>query len=139
MENRDKNWSKTPPQTSPQAFAAQASMTPIAAHYHKGPDAPQIDYNDLVNKPTVPVIYGGIINSTVANSTLPTGWSASKLGTGDYVVTHNLGTANYSIVATTYTYVVSLGTVDSNTFEVLVTNLSGTATDANVNFILYPF
>ena len=140
MKNQSPPLPQYPSPTDKSSVAAQFGLTNTNTHGHSGAgmDGGQIDYKNLLNKPTIPTVYRGIINSTVANSILPTGWSASKLGTGDYVITHNLGIANYSVVAIAYTYVVSLGTVDANTFEVLVVNLSGVAKDTNVNFILAP-
>ena len=125
-----------PQPTSPSAVAAQFGVVPISAHAHTGADAQQIDYSNVLNTPSVVTIYGGVINSGGASGTLPSGWSVSKVGTGDYLVTHNLGYTTYVVVPTTYTYTTSMAGQTSTTFEIYVTNLSGTAVDANVNFIL---
>lgn len=45
------------------------------------------------------VVYAGYINSGGTAGSLPVGWSSSKTGTGQYTLTHNLGTANYSCLA----------------------------------------
>jgi hypothetical protein len=49
-------------------------------------------YSELV------AIYSGRVAAAGTAIKLPSGWSSSKLTTGKYRVTHNLGTANYTVV-----------------------------------------
>lgn len=43
-------------------------------------------------------IYHGRVDGTGASIRLPSGWSVARNAAGDYTVTHNLGTANYTVV-----------------------------------------
>jgi len=43
--------------------------------------------------------YAGSWNSNATSTSLPSGWSVTNPGNGEYILTHNLGTTNYSIVA----------------------------------------
>lgn len=43
-------------------------------------------------------VYGGSVVSSAAVN-FPTGWSINHSGTGVYVITHNLGTTEYNVIA----------------------------------------
>ncbi len=77
--------------------------------------------------PSSGVTYAGIVTGFAGGiapaTNLPTGWSSGSSGTGIYTVTHNLGTTNYSIVATTYKILSFFGLCyitahDANSFSV---------------------
>jgi len=67
-------------------------------------------------------IYPGIFHGRVAaNGTairLPAGWTSTRTAAGSYSITHNLGNANYTAVASTTTtsFVIACGTFAANTF-----------------------
>jgi hypothetical protein len=50
------------------------------------------------NEAAIGKIYSGRVAAAGTAIKLPSGWSSSKLTTGKYRVTHNLGTANYTVV-----------------------------------------
>lgn len=41
-------------------------------------------------------VYAGYVHSNGTAGTLPAGWSSSRTGAGQFIVTHNLGTVNYA-------------------------------------------
>ena len=43
--------------------------------------------------------FSGYINSDGTAGHLPSGWSSSRSGVGQYTITHNLGTSNYTTLA----------------------------------------
>ena len=74
-----------------------------------------------------------------AGSPFPTGWTVSRTGTGNYLITHNLGTTEYSVVATplgTYN-IVQVASRNSNTFELYsVDRATGNVSNTGMNFVL---
>lgn len=60
------------------------------------------DANQLVPKNYVDSkIYAGFVNLDGSSGLpFPTGWTSANLSSGAYRITHNLGTTNYSVVAT---------------------------------------
>lgn len=90
-----------------------------------------------------PVNFKGYVKYDATASTLPSGWSVSKLGTGQYEITHNFGSTNYTVTVTDKTeaggpatlIVYSISNFSSNSFEVLSFDYLGTgATDASFFF-----
>lgn len=84
--------------------------------------------------------YVGAFDSAGATGTpFPTGWSLNKTGTGSYVITHNLGTASYAVVATplgAYN-IVQVASRGSTSFEILaVDRATGALANTGMNFIL---
>jgi len=84
--------------------------------------------------------YAGAFDSAGNTGTpFPTGWSLNKTGTGSYVITHNLGTASYSVVATplgAYN-IVQVASRGSTSFELLaVDRATGALANTGMNFIL---
>ena len=76
--------------------------------------------------------------SPTTNS-LPTGWSITRNGAGDYTITHNKNTTAYSVIGTclhaTQLYVVVVYALTANTFSIKTAALTtGTLTD--VRFML---
>ena len=110
-----------------------------------GADSPQVSYNNLLDKPPVSVgatIYAGnIASGGTAGTFFPTGWSVSSGGTGAYLVTHNLGNTNYSVVATCVITSVSVRIAHiynetTTTFYIEIFDATATSQDCAVNFIL---
>lgn len=74
-----------------------------------------------------------------AGAVFPSGWTSAKNSTGDYTITHNLGTTDYTVVATSlndYT-VMEILTQNSNNVNIrsFVTT-TGALIDSGFNFIL---
>lgn len=87
----------------------------------------------------VPLV-GAVTSAGVAVS-LPAGWTVSKTSTGVYSITHNLGLAVTGYIVTGATNDGSVTLVQrvanhSDTFDVVVTNASGGATDGGFGFSL---
>lgn len=99
------------------------------------------DALQLVNKKYVDGKTGkfGTVSSGAAGTPFPTGWSASKNSTGNYTITHNLGTTSYVVVATPvgndtiHAVILSTG---SNSFVVVTANNAGSDADCDFMFIL---
>jgi len=83
---------------------------------------------------------GGLhAGSVTSNGTVISisGWTVASNATGNYTITHNLGTSNYIVVATNRTArEIVLSDISSNTFDILLFNSSGVATDGSLSFIL---
>jgi len=83
--------------------------------------------------------FAGRVAAAGTSVRLPTGWSSVKNSTGDYTVTHNLGTGNYTITCemlgnTGEWYVYSLA---ANSFGIRTYNLNTTTlTDKQWMFIM---
>jgi hypothetical protein len=67
------------------------STAKVPYHIHNGVDAPYAYQSTFT--------YIGFIGLDAGIGILPTGWSVTKLGTGDYQVVHNLNTFAYAVVA----------------------------------------
>lgn len=88
-----------------------------------------------------PKSYGGVVGSTgTAGTPFPSGWTSVKNVTGDYTVTHNLGTANYVVVGSAISggkvFLWSQSSSDGNQFNVLTFSSGGTGTDTTFSFIM---
>lgn len=85
-------------------------------------------------------VYGGVVLSGgTAGTPFPTGWTVAHTGTGDYTITHNLGTTNYTFTGTLFANtgaIITFNTQNTNTLEVLVKDLSGNLTDRTFSFIV---
>ncbi len=84
--------------------------------------------------------YGGTVTGAgAAGSTFPTGWSVAHNGTGDYTVTHNLGTTAYVVVVSNFAgsaaYMI-LQSFDANSFRLLTYNVTPSVNDTPFSFIL---
>lgn len=101
---------------------------------------------DVINNEILPEgilkPYHGRVNS--AGTTFernPAGWSVAHPSTGNYVVTHNFGTTNYTVIAIadadgSILYNCGIVSKDMNSFEVLITeNLTNTDVDRLWHFI----
>lgn len=69
--------------------------------------------------------YCGRVNIDGTAGRLPSGWSSSKLGTGYYRVTHNLGTTTYVPMVTPYASATTgarIATIQNNYFDFYVFN-----------------
>ena len=107
------------------ATANQFAVSDTPFHTHNGADSQRFSFKNLSDVPNsyyqkagfavtvnstetglefdkVNSGYAGYVNSDGTAGHLPSGWSSSTTGTGQYTVTHNLGTANYSAIAMSY-------------------------------------
>lgn len=84
--------------------------------------------------------WSGAVAADGSAITLPKGWSCAKNSTGNYTVTHSMGSATaYIVVATTnFSTAVIVQRVlrAANAFEVVTTNAVGVATNAAFDFVV---
>lgn len=114
--------------------------TRIATHIHNGGESQRINYNtDIIGIPTS--IYAGYVNSDGTAGNLPTGWTSSKTGTGQYTITHNLNTAKYTANATAYATVAfpKYNAVNVNDVQFVWLTDTATLTDTRFYFTLVFF
>jgi hypothetical protein len=69
---------------------------------------------------------------------LPSGWSSTRTATGNYTVTHNLGSDDYVVNATANegTTMIVVYSIAANSFKIVCENESGTTENNNVMFTL---
>lgn len=82
---------------------------------------------------------GVVLSGGTAGTPFPSGWSVAHTGTGDYTITHSLGTSNYALTCTLFAATnlfININNQNTNTVEVFIKNASGTATDATFHFLL---
>lgn len=86
-------------------------------------------------------IYSGFVNLNGTAGSLPTGWTSSTTGTGQYTVTHNLNSALYTCVAISSATVcfAVLNAINVNDVQLKFLNDTGSLTDCKFYFILIPF
>ena len=85
--------------------------------------------------------YAGYVNDDGTAGSLPAGWSSTKTGTGAYTVTHNLGSTNYIVVATSAGGafgVCSIYALNADDFDLSIVRLAASAQDTDFTFILLP-
>lgn len=80
-------------------FRSGFGPTLVPFHEHTGVDSPRIDYKNLVGSSGSTTHYIGAIQSNVAGTPFPTGWSVVNNSTGIYTITHNLGNTTYVVIA----------------------------------------
>ena len=92
----------------------------------------------VASSQTLKGIYCGDVTSAGAAGTVfPTGWTVSNTGTGNYLITHNLGVVNYIILLTGSTArECNYTTVQANDVVILTRNSAGTLADGSFSFIL---
>ena len=87
---------------NPHAIAEGASGAPKiknAAFDNNTIDAGKLSDATVTQTQLSQKYYAGSWNSNATTTSLPSGWSVTNPGAGQYTLTHNLGTTNYSIVA----------------------------------------
>jgi hypothetical protein len=87
----------------------QFQVVPIPSHVHNGTDSQPIDYNNLVNKPTLPI--------TVANG----GTGATTLTAHDVLIGNGTGTITQVSPSTSGKVLTSNGTGSDPSFQVIPT------------------
>lgn len=84
--------------------------------------------------------YAGNINGTsVGSSQLPAGWTVNDDGTGQYTITHSLGTTRYSATATVVAgspYIATIALLGNNTITFKVYTRLGVLVDAFACWII---
>lgn len=138
-------------------------VTQVPYHIHNNLDSPQLSFIGLSDVPSsfsgqagrvlkvnptgtgiifssTGISYGGVVLSGgTAGTPFPAGWSVAHTGTGDYTITHNLGTTNYTFVGTLFANtgaIITFNQQNSNTMEILVKDLTGTLVDRTFSFIV---
>lgn len=99
----------------------------------------------IVNKGFAqPVIIGaGFVNAdgSVSPTVFPDGWSCTKLGTGRYQITHNLGTGDYCVLVTPLAGTTREFSVEAQTINTFITRFYNNATlslaDTDHSFLVY--
>ena len=83
--------------------------------------------------------YVGRVDSGGSSVSLPSGWSCSSSGTGDYTITHTLGTANYTVNVTPYgvTAVPSVISLTSTTFRITFYSLGASLVSTEFMFAVF--
>lgn len=123
-----------------QAYIDKAVQDALAFSTPKYGDTPT-DVLQLANKKYVDShTFAGAFSSTGTALNLPRGWTVTKNSTGNYTVTHNIGNASYSVVATTTSDLAIASAIPSlaNSFTIVVRSLTGggVPVDASTFFIL---
>lgn len=113
--------------------------TEMREHYHEGLSSRQIWYKNIWGLPTAG--YGGHVASGGTATHLPSGWTSAKTGTGQYTVTHNLGSANYSAIAMSYgaSSFCKFNAVNANDVQFVFLDATGNLNDSEFYFILITF
>ncbi len=78
-------------------------------------------------------IYPGRLASGGSATRLPAGWSSAATSTGNYRVTHNLGTTNYAAVATAHVFAGYVVSVKARATSYVDLQIVNSATDANAD------
>lgn len=72
---------------------------------------------------------------------LPTGWSVANGATGQYTVTHNLGTTDYTLVGNVFDndYICDIHAISANSFVMYIINrATGAFVNSSFTFIVLP-
>ena len=86
------------------------------------------------------VFHGRIQTSGTPSLRLPSGWSASLIGTGEVRITHNLNTVDMTILCSTVDTIgkiVNSTIINPNYFHLYTRDLSGTSVGCLVNFSIF--
>lgn len=135
LEDLDKDWILQKIRESTQFSSRVVGDTPT--------DANQLVPKKYVDGRIASIVgtYGGKVNSNGTSAGLPTGWSSTSTGTGQYQVTHNLGTTSYATSAMVQNgnqRTVFIADLSANTVEYWVRDTSGVAQNNAINFLLTP-
>ena len=108
-----------------------------------GTNQPALAVSDGVKWWQIPLgQFAGSVSSSGVALALPHGWTCSRTGNGDYVITHNLNlpTNSYAVVAIPKG---AIGTghctgwvLSGNSFTIYFANMAGVATDMDFSFML---
>lgn len=96
-----------------------------------GADSPRVSYNNLFSLP-----FTGYVKSSIASTPFPKGWSVTNPTTGNYTITHNLGTARYIIIGSAFSGTFCISSMTSNTVLVQTRDTSNTLANLDFQFIL---
>jgi len=101
-------------------------------HRHK-----QYDGSKLLTEQS----YVGSVSGGGTAIFLPSGWTASAPGTGNYTITHNFHTTNYvvvgNVVGQNQDFIVMIKEKNDDNFKILLTRADGgAAANAQVDFIV---
>jgi len=112
----------------------------IQDHIHNGTISPRINANTDIIGTVGSIVYGGHITGSAAGTPFPNGWSVTHVGTGDYTITHHLGTTNYSVFATLGSIVGYINCISklANSCDITTHNTSAAATDMDFDFLIIP-
>lgn len=115
-----------------QQAESRFQLTPTVRHIHNGTDAP------FAYQPTLS--YTGLIQLDGTALALPTGWSVTYEGTGQYNINHNLNTTFYvCMVSPILSVTLPIASVTPGDTVVTVAwtdTLTGTVSDTTFSFLL---
>ena len=105
-------------------------------HEHKGYDlSKEIDIPDAGS-----TVYAGYIDSAATAEELPTDWTVTRTGNGQYTVTHNLGTTSYAvslgIIGSTAIAYITMDSLNANDFKIVTWDSTPTNTDKSFTFLV---
>lgn len=86
--------------------------------------------------------FGGNVASGGTATSLPSGWTSAKTGTGAYTVTHNLGSTDYGVSITSsggQFGVFAVYAINSNSFDCSTVSLAASLADCAFSFVLTQF
>ena len=148
------------------ATANQFAVSDTPFHTHNGSDSQSLKFTKMFDVPssyyqhggdvvkvnssetalefgavTIPLVYGGVIAANGTATVISTGWTSSTFGAGEYTITHNLGTTNYSVVVSPLTdsgvgYSMAIYAYDATTVTVFAYDSTNTLHDHAFTFIL---
>lgn len=110
------------------ANSSRFGMSSTGFHTHDGTNSPSI-FLQTIN-------FVGRLEANGAIDFAPRDWKVTKVGTGDYKITHNLNTKLSIAIGTTHNQLVSQVTALPNSFEIVWRTTGGAATDTQFNFML---
>ena len=83
--------------------------------------------------------YPGTVTSNAAGTPFPTGWTVVNGSTGEYTITHNLGTTDYSVSALSHSSLFcQLASKGANSFLLIWWASQSTTQDCDFDFVLTP-
>jgi hypothetical protein len=82
--------------------------------------------------------YMGTVTSGAAGSPFPSGWTVSNGSTGEYTITHNLGTTAYTVATLAHSsYFCELASKGSNSFLLIFWASQSTTDNTDFDFQLF--
>lgn len=92
--------------------------------------------NDKLEK----AYYAGQISEDGTTNDLPSGWSASRIWEGVYLITHNLGSSDYAVVVTADNVrICSYSNKNTNSVQISTRTSANNADDSAFNFIIMTY
>lgn len=120
---------------------SQYGVSAVPVHAHTGYDgSPKVSYGNLTNVPAASVsYYTGVVTSNAAGTPFPSGWSVAHGSTGEYTITHDLGTTDYTVSALSHSsYFCQLTSKGSSSFLLIWWASQSATDDCDFDFTVFP-